>query len=348
MAFCQNCGSELAEGAKFCANCGTPVGQIQKTERESKRKQEFIGSVRKCPNCGAQIPSLTAVCPTCGHEFANVGESEILQKFQEGFTNYEGQMQEDFILSFQVPNTREDLGNFLTLIYSMLNSEFLNASEDSIGRIKALSGKFEEICTKIQTVLPENDPLQAKVIEYMKSINDRAEAENKNAKKRNKFKNKHPILHKIIVGIIIWNILGFAGLEILDIMQDREEKSHKGNTITVSQENIRIPGDYLPYFEVSSDGEVITYDGNSRDFQISFKLKCKKQLPQDLTKGSFYINGEYIWDNKQMLIGTLTSAKPGDIFNVIIDEDTYPSEIKKIDNAKQIVLTFTAEKKETN
>ena len=341
MAFCQNCGSELSDGAKFCANCGTPVGQIQKIESESKRKQEFIGSVRKCPNCGTQIPSLTAVCPTCGHEFANVGESEILKKFQEGFTNYEGQMQEDFILSFQVPNTREDLGNFLTLIYTMLNSEFFNATEDSIGKIKALSAKFQEICDKIKTVLPERDPLRAKAIEYMKSINDRAMEEKKNVKKRNKFKNRHPILHKFIIGIIIMSVFS----EIDYVIQDRKEKSHKGNTTTVSQENIHIPGEYQPYFEVSSDGEVVTYDGNPRNFQISFKLKCKKQLPKDLTKGSFHINDEYIYDNKQMLTGTLTSAKPGDIFNVIIDEDTaFPSEIKKFDNAKQIVLTFNADK----
>lgn len=345
MAFCQNCGSELADGAKFCASCGTPVGQIKKTESESKRKQEYVGSVRKCPNCGAQIPSLTAICPTCGHEFANVGESEILQKFQEGFTNYEGQMQEDFIMSFQVPNTREDLGNFLTLLYTMLKSEFLGVTEDNIGRVRALSAKFNEIVSKIETVLPEGDPLRVKSIEYATSITNVAINENKNVKKRNKFKNRHPILHKLIIGIIIVNVL-FA-LEY--IREDMKEKSHKGNTTTVSKENIFIPGEYQPYFEVTSDGEVITYDGNPRDFQISFKLKCKKQLPQDLTKGSFHINGEYMsWDNERILKGTLTSAKSGDIFNVIIDEDTYPSDIKKFDNAKQIVLTFNAEKKEQN
>ena len=32
MAFCTNCGRELAEGAKFCENCGTPVAVETVTE----------------------------------------------------------------------------------------------------------------------------------------------------------------------------------------------------------------------------------------------------------------------------------------------------------------------------
>ena len=50
MAFCQNCGNQLAADAKFCSNCGTPAGS---TSTENVRKQEYVGSVKKCPNCGA-------------------------------------------------------------------------------------------------------------------------------------------------------------------------------------------------------------------------------------------------------------------------------------------------------
>ncbi len=84
MAFCQNCGNELADGTKFCTNCGTPVGN---TESESTRKQTFVGEIRKCPSCGAEVPSMTAICPECGHEFANVkvdnSIKEFAQKLQE-------------------------------------------------------------------------------------------------------------------------------------------------------------------------------------------------------------------------------------------------------------------------
>lgn len=354
MAFCQNCGSELSDGAKFCANCGTPVGVIPPTGNENRRKQEFVGAIKKCPSCGAEIPSFSAICPSCGHEIAGIKESEALKKFQEGMTELEGKEQADFIASFPIPNTREDIGNFLIFIFSILKSEIDKDADDD--RLFALKAKYDEIIEKMNLLLPENDVLHDTAMDFkeklepaIKARNERIHARDKKIikqrKEANKFKNRHPILHKLIIGIIIVNVL-FA-LEC--IREDLKEKSHKGNTTTVSKENIFIPGEYQPYFEVTSDGEVITYDGNPRDFQISFKLKCKKQLPQDLTKGSFHINGEYMsWDTERILKGTLTSAKSGDIFNVIIDEDTYPSDIKKFDNAKQIVLTFNAEKKEQN
>ena len=33
MAFCINCGQELAEGAKFCANCGKAVNDNSTSQR---------------------------------------------------------------------------------------------------------------------------------------------------------------------------------------------------------------------------------------------------------------------------------------------------------------------------
>ena len=45
MAFCINCGQELAEGAKFCANCGRAVGASQNGVKE-QRKTVYDG---ECP-----------------------------------------------------------------------------------------------------------------------------------------------------------------------------------------------------------------------------------------------------------------------------------------------------------
>ena len=78
MAFCQNCGNQLAADAKFCSNCGTPAGS---TGTENIRKQEYVGSVKKCPNCGAVVTSLTAVCTSCGHEFVNTKVDKSVKEF---------------------------------------------------------------------------------------------------------------------------------------------------------------------------------------------------------------------------------------------------------------------------
>jgi len=53
--YCQNCGAEIASGAKFCAECGA---KISKQERKPK--------VPTCPKCGAEIESGEKFCSECG------------------------------------------------------------------------------------------------------------------------------------------------------------------------------------------------------------------------------------------------------------------------------------------
>lgn len=42
MAFCQNCGKELNEGAKFCEGCGQAVGSVQVTPTAVKEETEKV------------------------------------------------------------------------------------------------------------------------------------------------------------------------------------------------------------------------------------------------------------------------------------------------------------------
>lgn len=54
MAFCSNCGKELATGAKFCFECGTPAGKVDVTTRRTV----YSGEIHKCPSCGEVLESL--------------------------------------------------------------------------------------------------------------------------------------------------------------------------------------------------------------------------------------------------------------------------------------------------
>lgn len=77
MAFCINCGQELAEGAKFCANCGKAVTGEKTT---SQGKTVYEGNLHKCPNCGEVLNSFVTNCPTCGHEIRDTqGVSSVRQ-----------------------------------------------------------------------------------------------------------------------------------------------------------------------------------------------------------------------------------------------------------------------------
>lgn len=79
MAFCSNCGKELAVGAKFCFECGTPV---EKND-ETVRRTVYSGEIHKCPSCGEILQSMTAICPSCGYEINSAKLSSALKEFIE-------------------------------------------------------------------------------------------------------------------------------------------------------------------------------------------------------------------------------------------------------------------------
>ncbi|MCI7571427.1 MAG: zinc ribbon domain-containing protein [Clostridiales bacterium] len=137
MAFCINCGQELAEGAKFCANCGKAVTGENTV---SQRKTVYEGNLHKCPNCGEVLNSFVTNCPTCGHEIRDTqGVSSVRQlamkleqleakRPQKKGTNIFAQtfgggaqlqsideQKIDLIRNFSIPNTKEDVLEFIVL-----------------------------------------------------------------------------------------------------------------------------------------------------------------------------------------------------------------------------------------
>lgn len=86
-----------------------------------KEKKEAFG--RKCPNCGAQVPPLTLKCE-CGYEFTSqnqISSVQILSDKINGITRStkdeadRNKLITDTISLFPVPNTKEDIIEFLAL-----------------------------------------------------------------------------------------------------------------------------------------------------------------------------------------------------------------------------------------
>ena len=129
MAFCINCGQELPEGAKFCANCGKSVNDDSST---NQRKMTFEGEVHKCPQCGEVIDSFTAVCPSCGYELRGASTTNAVKEFAAKLDNVTTEYQkENIIRNFPIPNTKEDIFEFMILASSNIderpNKEVFNA-----------------------------------------------------------------------------------------------------------------------------------------------------------------------------------------------------------------------------
>lgn len=149
MLFCANCGQPLTDGAKFCSNCGTPV------EDDTPRQQVFEGELRKCPHCGAPLKSFEAVCSVCGYELRGVKASKTTQQLAEEIaqlertrpkqkekpkkekkkfsSNNEDEPDEidksiaNLIQTFPIPNSKEDVIEFIVLAMSNADTEVLDS-----------------------------------------------------------------------------------------------------------------------------------------------------------------------------------------------------------------------------
>lgn len=112
--------------------------QDAKQEINDQKKKEAFG--RTCPNCGKQVPPLTLKCD-CGYEFTNNHQissiqilsdkiEKILEKplpndkinRKEEIKKRDQQIRE-IISVFPVPNTKEDIIDFLSTSISLANKE---------------------------------------------------------------------------------------------------------------------------------------------------------------------------------------------------------------------------------
>lgn len=155
-------------------------GRLAKMKREvdwlrptppKNLENEKRGNVVKCPNCGAPVVSGSAVCSECGYTFSNVKVNSSIEKLAEkidaiekslGNESLKGQLFGGLsqngsrkaqaiasaIKNFPVPNTREDLLEFLSAM-SAKGSKFgdMGDSADQVVVKKAYYAKFVE-CTK--------------------------------------------------------------------------------------------------------------------------------------------------------------------------------------------------------
>lgn len=184
MPFCTNCGQEVPGGAKYCRNCGAATSE-EFLNKEETRKQTYAGEIRKCPNCGEHLSAFEVSCHNCNFEFHNIAASTAVQnlaneisKIEAGRIDYDkdinskqrlGKEEEissidksiaNVIRTFAVPNTKEDILEFMMLAASNIEMELLednpNATVDVKSR-KLVSDawviKFEQTYQKAKMAL---------------------------------------------------------------------------------------------------------------------------------------------------------------------------------------------------
>lgn len=176
MAFCINCGCELIDGAKFCNECGKA---IEKTEETPKRKVVYEGEIHKCPQCGEVLKAFVSNCPICEYELRDKKVANSSQKFyQEVKTARDLSEKTNMIRNFPIPNTKEDIIEFMILASSNV------VGEDSNEVSEAWAAKFEQAYQKSQLMFKNDDDfekVQHLYNEWHLNVNDEKTRKNRKA-----------------------------------------------------------------------------------------------------------------------------------------------------------------------
>lgn len=240
MAFCSECGQKIEQGAKFCSGCGKPIGD----NNGSQRKQVFEGNIHKCPNCGEVIKSFVTICPSCGFEFRDTKSSNAVKEFADKLEYLQSQKKAPSIISgvakslgigksdnneeqilnmirnFTVPNTKEDVFEFMILASSNINISAISAeyspdaganSTEELNAMKARSdawqSKMEQVYQKANIAFG-SDPDFIKI----RDLYDRTTKAINSAKKAKSRKTRNTIilgLCLMFVPAILFGLVGY-------------------------------------------------------------------------------------------------------------------------------------------
>lgn len=164
--FCKNCGEAIANNAQEQQK---PKREQPLAGNPTERKTVYEGYIHKCPSCGEVLEAFLSVCPTCGYEIRDAKSSSSVREFalkleaisaqkmpafeekksvmkmvfgkdfkeddeaKEALRRFESQKDDEkasLIINFSVPNTKEDIMEFMILAAS--NIDVKNGLDDVV------------------------------------------------------------------------------------------------------------------------------------------------------------------------------------------------------------------------
>ena len=194
MSFCGNCGHRLSSGDAYCPNCGASSSSTQgfgssSNQLGSAKKNRSSEDIYNCPACGEALDAFALTCPACGFELRDKQAATSMADFSRRLNDIEAtrpakkkgrfgkgsghdertevsptdQREVTLIQSFPIPNTKEDLVEFLVLAASNVDPKTFAETQDATASARALSSAwYSKLCQayeKAQLVLRGDDIL---------------------------------------------------------------------------------------------------------------------------------------------------------------------------------------------
>lgn len=185
MAYCRYCGNELKSGTNYCCNCGksnnidmtcNKKNKCNNDSKLSKKNVFFDGEIHKCPSCGEILNSFVSICPSCGYELRGTYSSTAITDFSNMISNCESEKKLISIIeNFPIPNTKEDIFEFLVIAKSKIKNYdkngngVLDYNEKSL--LNAWKVKVDQCYEKGKLILDNQNDIMI-IEEYYSEIND--------------------------------------------------------------------------------------------------------------------------------------------------------------------------------
>ncbi len=188
--YCPNCGKKLDDDALFCDECGTkierqkpatgpaptvqetsaikeePVKEVARTESveeirpEQKRANPKEGRLHKCPNCGELISFDDVKCPSCGYEIRDREVNASVQSlFDKVLATDDLDKKIELIKTFPIPNTREDILEFMLLAKSNFDAKYYATNKNIDSVSSAWLSKIDQCYAKAKILLRDKRDL---------------------------------------------------------------------------------------------------------------------------------------------------------------------------------------------
>ena len=183
-------------------------GRLHQLEASKPKEKEKVGNIKTCPACGASVKAFQIKCDDCGHEFTGIESNKTISVLFEKINSlklrnneYEFELDEriaKLISNTPIPNSKEDLIEFLTVCSSQCNETNFMKSADPIPSAWAQKGK--EALSKAKISFYNDDQI-------LKLLNEFELQFKKNSKKSN--------LLWVFIFIVLFFIFSFVGIIIV-------------------------------------------------------------------------------------------------------------------------------------
>lgn len=201
--FCKSCGTPLETVSQPKQTEESCKEKPHQQSTYSERRQEFAGKIIKCPNCGEVLKSFVANCPSCGFELRGTKATSSVREFalkleaiesrrsisegkkhsfiakiygSDGKLTDTDEQKISLIRSFSVPNTKEDVLEFMILassnvdvsIYGWGDKGVITESRKAVS--EAWIAKMEQVYEKAKLTFGNAPEFQNIEKSYLKKV----------------------------------------------------------------------------------------------------------------------------------------------------------------------------------